>query len=251
MYQVKNWEKHFEIAQSKRVEGPLSWVPVPTKHDSLSFRRIMAMDDGPAIFGAWVLILQVAAKCKVRGMLGELSEDGPTEFGPGELEMMTGCPSSLFSRALEVLTSKEVGWIKEDSSETAYSELRECSDLTHLQKKTEQDSTEQDKTEQDKEDARGKPPRNQQQCDDDYLADLQKREAYRALNVRFVYGKMVAWCEQKHKQPTRLRLLNWLNREERPMATQPNGTSATPYKPDDSFQKAYPHLFQNPKEENA
>lgn len=219
MYRIKNWEKHFEISQSKRVEGALSWVPVPTKHDSLPFRRIMAMDDGPAIFGAWVLILQVAAKCKVRGMLGELSEDGPVEFGPGELAMMTGCPSLIFSRALEVLTSKGVGWIIEESSEKAYSVLRERSDSTHLQEKTGEESTEQEKGA-----SRGKPRLSQpSDCDGAYLVDLQKREAYSALNVRVVYSKMVVWCEQNHKQPTRKRLLNWLNREDRPMTGGLNG----------------------------
>lgn len=216
MYQIKNWEKHFEVAQSKRVEGPLNWVPVPTKHDSLAFRRIMALEDGMAIFGAWILILEIAAKCPVRGTLGELSESGPIEYGPGELAMMTGCPSILFQRALDVLTTTIIGWVIVDSSEKALSALGERSETTHLQEKTVQDNTEQDRTEQVA--SRGKPRQGQPTiCDSEYLRVLQAKAAYADLNVDLVYGKLVAWCELKGKQPTRSRLLNWLNREDRPL----------------------------------
>lgn len=51
---------------------------------------------------------------------------------------------------------------------------------------------------------------------------LRANPAYTGLDIEAVYGKLVAWCEIKHKQPTRLRLLNWLNREERPLNPTPN-----------------------------
>lgn len=63
-------------------------------------------------------------------------------------------------------------------------------------------------------------------CDDDFLAELQAKEAYQDLNVRNVFSKMVAYCELRGKQPTRGRLLNWLNREDRPMGNG-NGNSNT------------------------
>lgn len=59
-------------------------------------------------------------------------------------------------------------------------------------------------------------------CDSEYLDSLQASEAYADLNVRVVHGKMVQWCKQKNKVPTRNRLLSWLNREDRPM-TADNG----------------------------
>jgi uncharacterized protein YdaU (DUF1376 family) len=62
-------------------------------------------------------------------------------------------------------------------------------------------------------------------CDDDFLASLQAREVYSQLNVRKVYGKMCTWCELKGKVPTRARLVNWLNREDVPMESKPNGTA--------------------------
>jgi hypothetical protein len=59
-------------------------------------------------------------------------------------------------------------------------------------------------------------------CSDKLLTELQAKPAYQALDVRHVYAKMAVWCEAKGKQPTRMRLLNWLNREDRPI-TGPAG----------------------------
>lgn len=55
--------------------------------------------------------------------------------------------------------------------------------------------------------------------DDEYLVELQKRKPYLLVNVRNVFEKMEVWCETKGVQPTRKRLLNWLNTEQRPMAS--------------------------------
>lgn len=59
--------------------------------------------------------------------------------------------------------------------------------------------------------------RRKTQCDGDWLKELQENPAYQGIDVNRLYGKMVAWCKEKNKQPTRLRLLNWLNREDVPL----------------------------------
>lgn len=64
-------------------------------------------------------------------------------------------------------------------------------------------------------------------ADDEYLDELQKRKPYLLVNVRNVFEKMEVWCETKGVQPTRKRLLNWLNTEQRPMAAT-NGNKAPP-----------------------
>jgi hypothetical protein len=46
------------------------------------------------------------------------------------------------------------------------------------------------------------------------------------LDVRAVYHKMVAWCQVKGKQPTRSRLVGWLNREDKPMGAITNGSTS-------------------------
>lgn len=67
--------------------------------------------------------------------------------------------------------------------------------------------------------SRAKPrsARTPKPCDEEYLEELQKNPAYAVFDVTAVYHKMLAWCKQRQKQPTRARLLNWLNREDRPM----------------------------------
>lgn len=66
--------------------------------------------------------------------------------------------------------------------------------------------------------------RRSQVCDEEFLEELQNKPAYQGINVKRLYDKMVVWCEMKGKQPTRLRLINWLNREDIPMGTK-NGQS--------------------------
>jgi uncharacterized protein YdaU (DUF1376 family) len=71
--------------------------------------------------------------------------------------------------------------------------------------------------------ARSASPRKSTVCDWEYLEDLQKNPAYTDLDVNHVFHKMAAWCQVRNKQPTRSRLINWLNREERPLRPVANG----------------------------
>jgi uncharacterized protein YdaU (DUF1376 family) len=54
-------------------------------------------------------------------------------------------------------------------------------------------------------------------CDDEFIADMQSNEAYKHLNVRNVYNKMLVHCYRKGKQATQNRLIYWLNNEDPPM----------------------------------
>lgn len=77
----------------------------------------------------------------------------------------------------------------------------------------------------------GERSRRSQVCDEEFLKELQAKPAYAQLDVIRLFNKMTVWCEQKGKQPTRMRLVNWLNREDVPMngvkrnANPSNGTS--------------------------
>ena len=112
---IKNWNTLFEVAQSKKVKGELHWVAVPTKHDGKSFRRIMRADRGIEVYAAWILILQVAAKCPVRGILSDDCGPLTTE----DLELKTGCQRETFEYAIKLLCSKEIGWLEELQDTTA------------------------------------------------------------------------------------------------------------------------------------
>lgn len=49
---------------------------------------------------------------------------------------------------------------------------------------------------------------------DEYLDELQADPAYGEIKVRHVCAKMRRWCKEHGQEPTRDRLINWLNREE-------------------------------------
>jgi len=58
-------------------------------------------------------------------------------------------------------------------------------------------------------------------CDDDFLNELQSREAYKEISVRMAYARCLTWCEVNNRQPTRRMFVNWLNRE-KPLSVKGN-----------------------------
>lgn len=67
-------------------------------------------------------------------------------------------------------------------------------------------------------DAKKKPAsRTPKLTDEEWLESLKSNPAYKGLDVEALYHKMLAWCDVRGKKPTRARLLNWLNREDKPM----------------------------------
>jgi hypothetical protein len=134
VYSIRDWSRNFEKSQSRKLDT-MTWVAVPVKHDGLGYRRIISMPDGPSLYCAWILMVQVAAKCKVRGVLAD--ENGP--LTADDLFIKTGCPAKVFDKAIQLLSSRQVGWLLVEDWETVGSQVS-------LQDKTVQDRTEQDKT---------------------------------------------------------------------------------------------------------
>jgi hypothetical protein len=110
-YRIKDWDRHFEVAQSraavKRLKSP-RWIALPVKHDGKGLRRIAAHPRGAEIFAAWVLIVQVAAKMQVRGLLVDDSEPLDAE----DMHFKTGFPVQIFEIAFDFLSHKKVAWLE-------------------------------------------------------------------------------------------------------------------------------------------
>ena len=53
--------------------------------------------------------------------------------------------------------------------------------------------------------------------DEDWIQSLKETEAYEHVAISTEYSKMMVWCQNKNKQPTRTRFINWINRIERPL----------------------------------
>jgi len=107
-YQIANWSATYETSETRKLKQ-LRWVPVPNRHDGLAYRRLLAMPDGLSLFGAWVLLLEVASKVPRRGVL--VDERG-SALTPEDLCLITGASPEVFETALRVLSSPSIGWLE-------------------------------------------------------------------------------------------------------------------------------------------
>ena len=114
-YSIKDWDELFENSESRKYKN-LKWVPVPNKHDGKTFSRLRSLENRVEIFAAWVLILEVASKMPIRGVLVDSDLEPLT---PEDLGVMTGFPSSIFEQALKTLILPKFGWIVESSENPA------------------------------------------------------------------------------------------------------------------------------------
>lgn len=108
VYVIKDWDLLYETYESKRLVRGVSWVAMPNKHDGKGFRRLIREKDGAAMYGAWSLLVQVASKCPVRGVLADL--DGALDAV--DLEDKTGIAAQCFERTLKVVVSERIGWMR-------------------------------------------------------------------------------------------------------------------------------------------
>lgn len=106
IYAIKDWDKHFENSESRKVKS-LTWVRVTNKHDGKGYRRLVANSKSIQVFCAWNLIIQVASKMPVRGVLCD--DDGP--LTTSDLAFKTGFPEHIFSEAFKVLSEPVIGWL--------------------------------------------------------------------------------------------------------------------------------------------
>ncbi len=74
------------------------------------------------------------------------------------------------------------------------------------------------------------------QSDSEWLAGLKADPAYRGIDVDREHSKMMRWCRENRKQPSRRRFINWLNRVDRPMGNPANtSTQQQPFTTDSNF----------------
>ncbi len=79
--------------------------------------------------------------------------------------------------------------------------------------------------------------------DEEWMATMEANPLYEGIDIRRLQAKMVVWCQVNHKQPSRRRLVNWLNREEKPMTngngvkSNGNGYKTQPERQRESFEK--------------
>ena len=115
---IKDWDKHFETAYSRKIVGPLMRFPCPTKHDGMGYRKLMRKENGPAHYGIWILLVAVAAKSPKRGYL--IDDQGP--LGDADLSIKTDAPTGLITETIALLVD-EIGWLEWVEIESIHSIL--------------------------------------------------------------------------------------------------------------------------------
>jgi hypothetical protein len=113
---------------------------MPIKHDGAGFRRITIQPNASELFAAWCLIVQVGAKCKIRGVLADT--DG-VALDAEDLAIKTGFPVSIFESAFEFFSSGKLNWLKNDQTP---SEIKDTPSEVRKTPTKKTHSTVQDKT---------------------------------------------------------------------------------------------------------
>lgn len=114
VYAIAGWwdEKGFENSLSRRYPR-ISQVSVPNRMDGKGFRRLARQgEDEPdmlriAVFGAFMLMVEIASKLPVRGLLED--EDGP--LTPVDYSDKSCYPEMVFSIAITLLSDPQIGWL--------------------------------------------------------------------------------------------------------------------------------------------
>lgn len=108
-YRIVDWDDLYETRGSLRRGGTLARLTLNTALDGLTTRRILSHPQGAAIYGVWILILQIAAQCPRRGALVERG----VPLTADDLALLTSLPAELCALALDVLSSPRVALLEQ------------------------------------------------------------------------------------------------------------------------------------------
>jgi len=108
-YRVARWQTAYENSQSRKILH-LRWVAMPNDLSALPYRRVVSLHDGAALWGAWCALLCLASAGEGQDR-GYLTRDGRA-LTAGDLALMTGLPSDVVERALDVLSAPDVGLLE-------------------------------------------------------------------------------------------------------------------------------------------
>lgn len=107
-YRIKNWNEFYENNRTRKMKF-MQWVPVQNKHDGDGYIELISGEDGAEILGAWLVVLQVASKCAIRGTLVR-SSGHPHDSA--SISAITRIPQQSIQKALEKCSSRSVGWLE-------------------------------------------------------------------------------------------------------------------------------------------
>jgi hypothetical protein len=107
---VKNWGGLFENNRSREIKR-LDYVLVPNRMDTDGYTTLLDHPNGAAHLGAWLAILQIASRCRERGVLA--NGDG-RPHDPRSLSRISRIPAVIFEEVIPRLLSDELQWLEHD-----------------------------------------------------------------------------------------------------------------------------------------
>lgn len=110
-YRIRSFSDEFETSDSRKLKR-LAWVALPTRQEGDGYTELMGgHPNGCAHFGAWTALIQLAAKCCIRGTL---LRDLGGRMVPHDVESIsriTRVPADVLREALPRLIL--IGWLED------------------------------------------------------------------------------------------------------------------------------------------
>ncbi len=111
MYRIKDWYRLFENNRTRELKH-MDWVPVPNKMDGTGYTELVDHPNAAAHLGAWLAIIEIASRQKVRGNFPQVGAGIPqsVEGMSKVLCRISRLPNSVFEELIPRLLKME--WIE-------------------------------------------------------------------------------------------------------------------------------------------
>ena len=107
-FEISQWITTFETSESRKCQT-LKWVSLPVTLGA-GYEALLAEfgDEAPAIYGAWILLVGIAATAPNRGVLAD-SKGRP--YGVEYYARKSGFSVELFRRLITWASDPDIGWL--------------------------------------------------------------------------------------------------------------------------------------------
>ena len=193
----------------------MDWIKVLNKHTIFEYTDLRDSE-----FVAWIKIMSLTAfmeKIPSREQMLIYTHHKTLDSLEEKLKTHSTTLQDILKKVLKdaqgVILQREI-W---KNNKKHYRELNKnvskdvLRDVSHIENRTEDKENKKIKERGSR--TLRKPP----QSDGEWMEKLKANPIYQDFNVDILYGKMLVWCDNNGKKPTRRRFVNWLNREERPL----------------------------------
>jgi hypothetical protein len=106
-YRITDWDDLYENNRTRGMKT-MQWVPVPVKHDGYGY-GLLTVSNGAARLGAWIAILQTAAKSHPRGTL---LRDGRHAHTAESIAVKTRLAPEIIQETIELCLRPDIGWLE-------------------------------------------------------------------------------------------------------------------------------------------